>query len=925
MTAGRRAAVLLLALAPALLFAAAAAARQQQAVCPDPPGNPAAGNRVECTEKADSTGKIVIRLKDFDIDATGRNIRGVSAWHEGNGGIDIRIGGGEIETDGLYGRGVFAEPKGGGRVAIGADGARIETKDDYSQGVFGVALGAGDLDIDIRDSAILTDGVNSYAVEGLHKGEDALRIRIRGGRLETKSHRAQAVYARRSGTGLLRIETRDADIVTRGLVSPPGDPLNLGDGRSHGIMGWILAGSGGIEIDVKGGSIATGGSQSVGVYGWHQGAGGIDIGVRGAGIDTAGAGAYGILGSHTGASGDIAIALAGGAEVTTAGDRAHGLYTRITGSGAVSAEVGAGSSVRATGADASGIRFGRFNATTMALERAADKDDDGFRRQAATVDGTVMGGAGDAAGVYLAGGGKVFIGPQGTVGAKSGVAVWARRKLDTGDNAENPPALYVGLDPGGRTAAEIIGGGWILNDGGVTTVVVNGVVLHDADGATGLWAPDGARRVTIRKAGVTVAIPASGPWTVSDPSDSTVADRDFSAADFIYGGYGAHAAVYEALPGFLLRLDGGWMAAGALDGLSGPGRAQAVASADGASGAGGRARTPGSPLWLRVGGGFGSYRAQQADAGARYRFRRWEAEAGMDFPLAEGVTGFVSARLASGSAKVASQPAAGASRRPATASPPGPSGAARTGLSPPGAFPPCATAWTWTWLRTWRRRGRWRRARAHGRSATGRRRGGASPPARPGSPGGSGSTARRRRSAALPTRRRRGFRRWAGAGWTPGRGSPQRPCGRWAAADWRCAARWKSGSRSGRKRRRPSPARPCVRKRRARACCSAWARNGGPGRTTAEPRSASTRRPAGPARRTPPTASTLPCARRSDRPRGAFPAGLAPLPQGIPLQNADKSETAAGAAFPSRHFDRRPGPPGRGGVACPFGFAQGRL
>ena len=61
-----------------------------------------------------------------------------------------------------------------------------------------------------------------------------------------------------------------------------------------------------------------------------------------------------------------------------------------------------------------------------------------------------------------------------------------------------------------------------------------------------------------------------------------VVGRGFSTADFVTGPYAPRAAVYEALPGFLLRLDGRGTAAG-------------------------RLRKPGSPAWVRVSGGKGSY------------------------------------------------------------------------------------------------------------------------------------------------------------------------------------------------------------------------------------------------------------------------------------------------------------------------------
>ena len=44
-----------------------------------------------------------------------------------------------------------------------------------------------------------------------------------------------------------------------------------------------------------------------------------------------------------------------------------------------------------------------------------------------TVNDAVHGGSGDAAGVFLAGGGRVYIGPAGTVGADSDIAIRACR------------------------------------------------------------------------------------------------------------------------------------------------------------------------------------------------------------------------------------------------------------------------------------------------------------------------------------------------------------------------------------------------------------------------------------------------------------------------------------------------------------------
>ena len=118
--------------------------------------------------------------------------------------------------------------------------------------------------------------------------------------------------------------------------------------------------------------------------------------------------------------------------------------------------------------------------------RVATLDEDGYRRQTVMINGRVYGGSGEGAGVWLAGGGKVYIGPQGTVGAQSGIAI--RETGDTpGANPGDPairPKLYVDMNLDGRRVARVIDDDWIINDGGETTIVVNNVKLHD--GATGV-------------------------------------------------------------------------------------------------------------------------------------------------------------------------------------------------------------------------------------------------------------------------------------------------------------------------------------------------------------------------------------------------------------------------------------------------------
>ena len=92
----------------------------------------------------------------------------------------------------------------------------------------------------------------------------------------------------------------------------------------------------------------------------------------------------------------------------------------------------------------------------MRVESDAEVDDEGYRKQTVTVNGRVIG---REAGVYLADGGRVVIGPQGSVGAKSGIAI-----LATGDtpaaNPQDPPVkpkLRVDMNLDGRRVAQVIG------------------------------------------------------------------------------------------------------------------------------------------------------------------------------------------------------------------------------------------------------------------------------------------------------------------------------------------------------------------------------------------------------------------------------------------------------------------------------------
>ena len=174
-------------------------------------------------------------------------------------------------------------------------------------------------------------------------------------------------------------------------------------------------------------------------------------------------------------------------------------------------------------------------------------DNEGYRRQTVTVNSPISSAA---EGVFLANGGRVIINRgddpgtsemenyMGSIDSTSGIAILATGTVP-GPDANNPntgaipPKLRVDLNLNGARLSEAIGDGdWIINDGGQTTIAVNGTVLHD--GVTGFKSvsvPNGAYNIWIRANGVNVqshtgASPAS--WTISTRSAGLIQDRDFS-------------------------------------------------------------------------------------------------------------------------------------------------------------------------------------------------------------------------------------------------------------------------------------------------------------------------------------------------------------------------------------------------------------
>ena len=546
-------------------------------------------------------GTITVTVNNSNIETTGEfNAHAIQGWYLGTTGVDnnvnINVRNAVITTTGDISAGIRGWSRGVGDVNIHVQGGSITTTGDESGGIHVSNEGAGtdnDITIDVRNAVITTTGDLSDGIIGLNEFAGAggdVDIDVQGGAITTMGIESAGIRGLSQGVGDVTIDVRDVTIMTKSTDLHP----TFDDTYSIGIFG-NHKNIGNIDINAHDGSaITTMGKNSHGIIGFHSGTGNIDIdALEGSAITTTGAGAHGIVAYHLGTMDSRSI------------------------------EVTIGGTVNASGTNAHGVQIGRLNAAGEA-ERAAGVDADDYRMQTVTVNGPVWGGSGEAAGVFLAGGGRVYIGPDGSVGADSGIAIHA---------AGVTPKLYLDMNLDGRHVTDVINDDWIINDGGETTILVNGTLLHD--GVTG----------------ATTNMAANGAWNVMMRADGVVADRDFSADDFdetpsgstnshvipepratpplvFTEVYAPRAALYEALPGFLLHLNGG-------GGLARE-----------------RLRSPDSPVRFRLSGSTGSHAPDHATVGSEFDFNHLTAQVGLDVAISENLTSLISLHQVTGSADV---------------------------------------------------------------------------------------------------------------------------------------------------------------------------------------------------------------------------------------------------------------------------------
>ena len=172
-----------------------------------------------------------------------------------------------------------------------------------------------------------------------------------------------------------------------------------------------------IRIVVRNPDITT--TDRSGISGEHSGTGGININVQGGSIETTGTAARGVVARHSGTGGsvgNIRVDVIGGTIVSENGDGVHASYVMTRDNdGAIDVTVAEGSSV--TG----GINGIYVGGAGRDLENSSSRNL--LREQTVTVNGVVTGGTG--AGVHMVGGRRLVVGRTGRIVAGSGVGVRA--------------------------------------------------------------------------------------------------------------------------------------------------------------------------------------------------------------------------------------------------------------------------------------------------------------------------------------------------------------------------------------------------------------------------------------------------------------------------------------------------------------------
>ena len=420
--------------------------------------------------------------------------------------------------------------------------------------------------VSVAEGAVVTGGRHGIYVSGAGAGEGNFRAQSVSIDGEVTGGTGAGVYLRGGGTLIIGSTGK----VGAGVLAEGGGDLRASvAGR---VEGDIRNAGGALTLTAEAGSVITGTvHEPVGAFTAAGSVGRLLYGDGGTVSVPATGVLTGVDGEAIRAGGDLSVVVAG---MVTGDIRSMGDLT-ATVSGLVDGDI------EGLGAGEHAVTVSRGGVVTGEIHLAA----------------SIVGADGTIGAARRDGGGMVAVGPTGVIRGMDGVAV----------RAGGAP-LTVELALATRRLASVLGGA-IVNEGGETTIIVNGVKLHDgAEGATGAEVPNGSRDVRLRA--------------------GAGADGVFALEEFIES-HPPRAGIYEALPGLLLRLESG--------------RARSA-----------RRTAPGSPVWVRLSGGGGSRGAERSTSGAEYDFDSFGAEAGLDvrLPWAEGLSGSVSVRHQQASADV---------------------------------------------------------------------------------------------------------------------------------------------------------------------------------------------------------------------------------------------------------------------------------
>ena len=569
------------------------------------------------------SGNVIIDLDDTDVTNGEETPTGTSNAHGVSGvigtygdtvamgDIDIDISGGTIKTTTPGSSGVYAEHFATGDIDITVENAMVTTTGGLSSdpiesvGIYGWHYGGGNTDISLTNTTVSTVGDQSYGVWSRVEDPDNatpqaasdVHISATGGAITTRGILAHGVYGYMisPSADTLKIELNNVEIRTDGTADHSEHNYNL----SAGIYGLSL-GTGNLDIDAWGGSVTTQGRLSYGIYARHHGSGEV-----------------------------VRVRTHDGHEITTTGPSGHGIVGYHFGTGDTrTIDITVGGPVTVSGTGAQGVRVGAVISDVP--ERMATLDDEGYRRQTVRVDSSI---SSQGPGIYLTNGGRVVIGPQGSIDSASGIAILATGTVPE-DNfnavAAILPKLRVDLNLGGRQVRQAIGDNRIVNDGGETTIAMNNVVLYDgARGATGNTAPNGVWDVRVRKEGVA----ASRDFSAQDFTESEVrcpqGQIGFPNCMPFVEEYAPRSALYETLPDVLLRLQ----------------HRDAVRAS--------RSR-PERPGWVRVTGRTGNQDFERSTVGAEYDLDYFEVEVGKHVLLDNGLDAWMALHYLDGTAEVSS-------------------------------------------------------------------------------------------------------------------------------------------------------------------------------------------------------------------------------------------------------------------------------